>query len=310
MNRAAREKATWLAYAHPRYWGTWTVMGLLRLTVTLPYAGRVAVGRALGRALFRIMGRRRRIAGTNLALCFPEKAESERRRLLRAHFEALGVAFVEMGATWWLSDRRLEGLAEIRGMHHLDQALTQGRGAILLSAHFTAMEMGLRLFSRKKFTCIIYRPNNNPLIDRIIQNGRDRHPGKLISRDDVRALLGALKHNHPVWYPPDQDYGPRHSVFVEFFGQPASTITTTARYAAMSGAPVLPFFMYRKPGAQGYELEVGPPLEGFPGGEALADARRANAVLEEGIRRHPEQYLWVHRRFKTRPDGEESVYPK
>ncbi len=297
-------------FLHPRYWGTWAVMGLLRLTVALPYSGRVAVGRALGGVLYRIMTKRRHIARVNLGLCFPELAKGAREDLLKAHFAAVGVAFIEMGATWWVPDHRLENLAEIRGMEHLKAALAKGRGAILLSAHFTAMEMGLRLFSRETGCYVIYRPNNNPLIDRIIQRGRTQHRGRMISRDDVRSLLGGLKKNHPVWYPPDQDYGRRHSVFVDFFGQPAATITTTARYAKMSKAPVLPFYMYRKPGGAGYQFVLKPPLDNFPSGNEVDDARRVNKALEEGIREHPEQYLWVHRRFKTRPESGQNPYQR
>ncbi len=296
------------AFLHPRYWVIWLIAALLRLMVLLPYSGRVVVGNTLGAVFYRIMGRRKHIAEVNLELCFPELSPAERERLLKAHFAALGVAFVEMGTAWWASERRLEGLAEIQGLEHLQAAIKKGKGAILLSAHFVFLEIGLRLFSRVMPCYMIYRPNRNRLLDHIIQHGRTRHPGEMISRDDARSLLRALKQNHPVWYPPDMDHGRRNSVFADFFGQPAATVKATSRYAKMSGSPVIPFYFFRKQGSRGYQIVLLPPLEGFPSGDELEDARRVNAVLEAEIRKHPEQYLWVHRRFKTRPDAKEDVY--
>ncbi len=296
------------AFLHPRYWVIWIMAGMLRALVLLPYSGRVIVGSALGAVFYRLMGRRNHVARINLELCFPKLSQARRESLLKAHFAALGVAFVEMGAAWWVPDRRLEGLAEIQGLEHLQAALEKGRGAILLSAHFVFLEIGLRLFSRVMPCYMIYRPNRNPLLDRIIQRGRTRHPGEMISRDDARSLLRALKKNHPVWYPPDMDHGRRNSVFADFFGQPAATVKATARYAKMSGSPVIPFYFFRKRGFDGYKIMLRPPLENFPSGDELEDARRVNAVLESEIVKHPEQYLWAHRRFKTRPDANEDVY--
>lgn len=297
-------------FAHPRFWGIWLALGCLRLASLLPYAGRVTLGGAVGSGLFHLMRRRRHIARTNLALCFPEMSERQREKILRAHFKSLGIALIEMGAAWWASDWRLEGLAKVTGLEHLEKALAEGRGAILLSAHFVSLEMGLRLMSRLQYGCAVYRPQNNPLLDVLIQRGRLRVRGELIARDDVRGLIGALKSNRPVWYPPDQDYGRRYSVFAEFFGHPVATITTPARFARISGAPVVPFYYHRLPGFGGYELVIHAPIKNFPSGDPIADARTQNAILEKEIRRSPDQYLWVHRRFKTRPDGEPDVYAR
>jgi KDO2-lipid IV(A) lauroyltransferase len=295
-------------FLHPRYWGTWVVLGSLRLTNFLPYAGRVFVGRIFGDGMFLLMSWRKHIARINLRLCFPELSYAERERVVRDHFRSLGVAFIEMGAAWWVSDRRLEGLLEVEGLEHLSAALDRGRGAILLSAHFTCLEMALRLFSRVMNGYAIYRPQNNLLLDRIIKRARTRQSGQMFSRGDVRTMLGALKENKPVWYPPDQDYGRRHSVFVDFFGQPAATITTTSRFAKMSGAPVIPFYFHRLPALRGYKVVLHPPLEEFPSGDEVRDARTVNAVLESEVRKCVDQYLWVHRRFKTRPDEGEDLY--
>jgi len=213
-----------------------------------------------------------------------------------------------MGAAWWVSDKRLEGLLEVDGLEHLTAALEQGRGAILLSAHFTCLEMALRLFCGVMTGYAIYRPQNNLLLDRIIKRARTRQSGQLFSRGDVRSMLGALKENKAVWYPPDQDYGRRHSVFVDFFGQPAATITTTSWFARLSGAPVVPFYFHRLPAYRGYKVVLRPPLGDFPSGDDVRDARTVNAVLESEVLKCVDQYLWVHRRFKTRPNDAENIY--
>jgi KDO2-lipid IV(A) lauroyltransferase len=297
-----------LAWLGPRYWGTWAAVGLLRLGVSLPYAWHLALGRALGRALYATQGRRRRIAERNLALCFPDGAPEARARLLHSSFESLGIAFFEVALAWWGSDRRVAALGQVHGLEHLDQGLERGRGAILLSGHFTTLELGARLLRLHRGFRPMYRPSRNPVWDRIMLRSRERHVERAIDRRDVRGTLRALRANEPVWYAPDQDYGREHSVFVPFFGVPAATITATARLAALSGAPVLPFFQERLPGGRGYRVTLDPPLEGFPSGDEAADAARINRIIEERVRAHPEQYLWTHRRFKTRPPGAPGWY--
>jgi len=299
----------WRAYLGPRYWRTWLTAAALRLAALPPYPVQLALGRGLGALMYLVLRRRRRIARVNLALCFPELNEGERRRLLWRHFQALGIAFFELPTAWWGSERKLRALvAEVRGLHHLETALAAGRGAILLGAHFVNLEIGLRMLLFYQRCNMMYRRNKNPLLDRIILGGRTRHPVHVFPRENMRDLVASLRQNVPVWYAPDQNYGRRHSVFVPFFGQPAATITVTSRLARMSGAPVVPFFQRRLPGLRGYELVVLPALENFPSGDEEADARHINRVIEEQVRRSPEQYLWVHRRFKTRPDPAEDVY--
>ncbi len=283
-------------------------MGLVRLCALADYPARVWIGRQIGRVLLRLMGRRRRIAEINLRLCFPEMADSERRYWLRRHFESIGIALVEMGATWWAPDHKLAPLVRIQGEEHLSAALAQGKGAIGVSAHLLSTEMGLRLMAPIHPGHVVYRPHNDPVLDYVIQQGRTWHGGVLVNRSNFRSILRALQDNQPVWFPTDQDHGPRHSVFVPFFGQPAATITTPSRLARLSGSPVVPFYPHRLPGAQGYELVILPPLEDFPSGDDAADAARLNRLLEQQVRRDIDQYLWVHRRFKTRPPGAEDVY--
>lgn len=298
-------RASWLG---PRYWGTWAAIGLLRVAVFMPYSWQLGLGRVVGRLLFHLLARRRRIADRNLALCFPGWPPEARERLLRANFASLGMAFFEVALAWWVSDRRAAALGRVEGLEHLEQALTRGRGAILLSAHFTTLELGARLLRLQRTFRPMYRPSRNPLWDWVILSSRERHVERAIDRRDIRGTLRALRENEPVWYAPDQDYGREQSVFVPFFGVPAATITATARLAKISGAAVIPFFQHRLQAGQGYLVTLGPPLEDFPSGDLSADAARVNRIIEEQVRAHPEQYLWTHRRFKTRPPGEPRWY--
>ena len=291
-----------------RHGFTWLAAGLLWGVTRLPYPWQLAIGRGLGRLIQRLARRRRYIALTNLRLCFSALTDDEHQRLLNAHFSSLGIALVETALGWWGSDRRLGKLATLTGLEHLQAALRQGRGAILLSAHFTTLEIGGRLLALRAPFHVLYRSHKNPVIETLQLRARRRRFEKAIPRDDLRGLLASLKRNRPVWYAPDQDFGSDNSVFVPFFGIPAATLTATSRLARVSGAPVVPFFPRRLSGARGYELTLLPALEGFPGDDVEQDTRRITSLIEERIRQQPEQYLWVHRRFKTRPPGEPPVY--
>jgi len=291
-----------------RYWPTWLALGLLRCLVWLPYRAQLAAGRLLGGLFRRLARRRSRIAAVNIALCFPELTPAAQRRLLRAHFAALGIGLVEMAMSWWESAERLQQLVRLDGLDHLQRALAQGRGVILLSAHFTTLEIGGRLLALSAPFHVLYREHRNPVIERVMRNARIRNFDRAIPRHDLRAMRRSLRSNSPVWYAPDQDHGSRHSLFVPFFGIPAATITATSRLARMSGAAVVPFIPTRLADGSGYRLTLYPALNEFPGNSLEADTARINALLEERIREQPAQYLWVHRRFKTRPPGASGVY--
>jgi KDO2-lipid IV(A) lauroyltransferase len=292
----------------PRYWPVQAGLALGRVAANLPFPVQIVLGRMLGRLAYWAMPGRRRVARTNIHLCFPELSADARRRLLREHFQSLGIGVIETAMSWWAPAERLRGLARIEGLAHLHAALDHGRGVILLSAHFTTLEIGGRLLSLHAPFHVLYRPHKNAAFEAVMQTARARHFEKAISRDDMRAMLKSLKANMPVWYAPDQNYGREHSIFVSFFGIPASTITATARLARISGAKVVPFFQERLPGAAGYRLRLHPALEDFPTGDEAADTQRINDLIEAEIRKIPAQYLWAHRRFKTRPLGEPPVY--
>jgi len=292
----------------PRYWPTWFGVGALWCTTRLPFAWQLAIGRLLGWCIYLFGTRRRRITRTNLELCFPELPAGALRELVRHHLVALGIAIIEIALSWWGTERKLRGLVTISGLDNLEQALQQGRGVILLSAHFTTLEIGGRLLALHRPFHVLYRRHKNPVIGFLMRRSRTRLYEQAIERGDLRAMVRSLRENHAVWYAPDQDFGSDNSIFVPFFGVPAATLTATSRLAGATGACVVPFFPARLPGSRGYHLRLLPALAGFPGASAEADTRRIVTLIEERVREHPEQYGWAHRRFKTRPPGMAPVY--
>ncbi len=282
----------------PRYWPTWIGLGLLRISALLPYRVLTILGALLGAVVRRLPLRYVRIASRNLELCFPELDEPAREQLLRRHFRSLGLAPFETALSWWASDRRIIGLIQVEGMEHIQAALAQGHGAILFSAHFTALEIGARALTARAPVNIMYRPSKNRALAYVLGKVRARRSRRAIPRDDVRTLVGALRANESVWYAPDQAYRHKGAVMAPFFGIAAGTNSATSRLARTTGAVVLPYFPERLPGARGYRAVIYPALDNFPSGDALADATRLNALVEAQVRRVPEQYLWIHRRFK------------
>ena len=295
MNRTATPLYRFLA---PRYWPLWMGLGFLRATLLMPFPARLVIGRWLGRLAMRLTPSRRRIAARNLELCFPETSESDRQALLRSNFESLGMALVETAMCWWSSDDEIRRLVKVEGLEHLQSAMAEGRGVIMLTGHFTTLDLGGRFVTQLAPVAVVYRPHGNPLFDEIVRRGRERSARETIPKQDVRTIIKALRRNRAVWFAPDQSHRRRHSAVVPFFGVPAPTNTATSTFARLSGAPVVPFFPVRLPDAGGYLLVIRPALEDFPGPDPAEDAARVNRLLEEQIRQHPTQYLWVHRRFK------------
>lgn len=252
--------------------------------------------------------RRRHIAAVNLNLCFPELDEHQRALLLKKHFASLGMGLVETAMSWWTSDARMRKLARIEGLEHLQKALQQGRGVILLSAHFTNLEIGTHLLAIHTRFHAMYRAHKNPLFDTIMRRAREARCEKAIPSDDVRGMLNSLKQNIPVWYASDQNYGLKHSLFVPFFGIPAATNPSPVRLARLSGAPLVPFMIQRREERHDYLITLLPALQGIPSDNTHHDMLRISQLIETQVRKAPEQYLWVHRRFKDRPTGEPSLY--
>ena len=294
----------------PRYWPVWLGLGAMKLMAALPFRWQLTLGGWIGRKLGRFATRRCRIAETNLALCFPELTTDQRATLLEAHLAAMGIALFEMANAWWATDEKLRNLTRFEGTEHLEQAIARGKGVILLTGHFTTLELGGRFMTLQQPFHTMHRPHKNRLYEiaqRRQREWRSRLPP--IPHEDLRGLLRAFKQGHVVWYAPDQNHGLRNSIFVPFFGVPTCTLTATSRLATLSGAAVVPYFARRLPGTAGYEVVILPALDHFPSGDIAVDTRRINELLEHYIRQAPEQYLWVHRRFKTRPPGQPNLYP-
>lgn len=301
-----------IAYLHPRYWLTWLNMGVWRLLVLLPYPVLLWMGRLLGRLMLKVGDDRRQIAERNLEVCFPSMSSIERETLLRANFDSYGIAFFEVGMAWWWSDKRFSRLITIEGREHIQQLQQQKKGALLMAIHYTTLEVGASALSMQYSIDGMYRPHKNLVFDYLQAKGRRQRTegGRVYPRKDVRGMFKALRQGRIIWYAPDQDYGPKHSVFAHFFGVPAASVTATARFARMGNAAVLPFSQVRLPGSQGYRVTIHPPLENFPTGDDVADAETINRQVEAFVELQPDQYMWVHRRFKTRPEGAEPFYPK
>ncbi|AZL72837.1 lipid A biosynthesis lauroyl acyltransferase [Pseudomonas sichuanensis] len=299
-------------FLHPRFWALWLGLGLLWLVAQLPYRALLGLGRVLGALMYRAAGERRRIAARNLELCFPELSSDERQRLLKENFASTGIAFFEMAMSWWWPQARLARLAHIEGIEHLQAAQREGEGAILMAVHFTTLEIGAALLGQVHTIDGMYREHGNPVFDFIQRRGRERHnlDSLAVERDDVRGMLKLLRKGRAIWYAPDQDYGMKQSIFVPLFGIPAATVTATSKFARLGKARVIPFTQKRLEDGSGYRLVVHPPLEGFPGETEEADCLRINQWVEGVLRECPEQYLWAHRRFKSRPEGEPRLYDK
>jgi KDO2-lipid IV(A) lauroyltransferase len=282
----------------PQYWPTWLGLALLRLFEPLPFPLLVGIGRGFGTFLRWLPLNFVRIARVNLSLCLPSQTIEAREAILKRHFQSIGIALMETAMAWWSSDERIRRLTQIDGMEHLDRARELGHGALLLSAHFTTLEIGARAICARVPGNIMYRPASNPVMGFFLARNRARKAKRAIRRDDIRVLIGALKDNEFVWYAPDQSYRKKGAQMVRFFGIPCATNTATSRLAKMTGTVVLPYFPERLPNGAGYRITIYPPLQNFPSDDSIVDAERYHAAIEAHIRKVPEQYLWIHRRFK------------
>jgi Kdo2-lipid IVA lauroyltransferase/acyltransferase len=294
------------AIHHPVYWPLWAGLGLFRLLILLPWRVQLALGRIFGRIGFLFLPGRRRVVKVNLRLCFPELSGAEIDRLASAHYQAIGIGLFETCVAWWGPVASLPK-HRIVGAEHLENAIGNGRGVILFTAHFTTLELCGRMFAAHFPMGGLYRTPDNPVVAREMHRGRIDKMTAAVPMDDLRGLIRALKQGHTMWYAPDQAKRSKLSTLLPFFGEPALTNTATSRLAGMTKAAVVPFFPRRLPDGT-YLLEILPALENFPTADADTDAIRTNQLMEKYIREAPEQYFWVHRRFKRRGKEFQDVY--
>lgn len=290
----------------PRHWPAWLGIGIGWLAARLPWPLQRGLGRILGRLFQRLSRSRRRAAARNLELCFPELDEAARRALLDESFAAVGVGIFEFARAWWGSVAPMRREVRIDGLEHLQAARAGGRGVLLVSGHFTTLEICGRLLCDHAPLAGMYREHDSPAMEWAVLRGRLRYAAAMFTKDELRASVRHLKQGGLLWYAPDQDMLGKDTVFVPFFGIPAATITATHQLARLTGCAVVPFFHRREGGR--YVLRIAPALTDFPSNDAAADTARVNAAIEAMVREAPAQYLWVHRRFKRRPPGEDPVY--
>jgi len=290
-------------FLSPSYWGEWLLIGGLRFFCVLPWKWQLALGRPWGFILKRTMKRRRHIAEKNIALCFPEHGPKRRRALLENHFRSLGISIFEAGMAWWADDKRLAGMIRRDGLENLQKARSRGKGVILFSAHFTTVELAPRLIS---FDCPLsgpYRRLSLPLLDEIMYRGRSRFAARQVDKMNIRQVIKSLRHGENVYFLPDQSHTGANSIDSAFFGVPAATNTTLPRLLAATGASCLPCLVLREQDDAGdcrYRVQYFEPLAEFPE-QPQAAADLLNNIIEAWVRKAPEQYFWIHRRFKNHP---------
>jgi len=299
-----------ISFLLPKYWLTWFGVIILYTISWLPYKLQLMLGRILGRLLYKIGSSRKTVAMKNLELCFPEMSLEERTRILKKNFENTGIALFETGMGWWWPDWRIRRKTKVVGLEHLEKAHQEGKGVLLLTMHYLSVEMNCRGIGMGHPMVVFYRPHNNQLMEFFQFRGRGRSNKYMLGKRDVRGLLSALRQKEVCVYLPDQDYGRNRSLFVPFFAVPdAATTTGTLIFARQKNIQNHIFLPTRNDDGSGYTLEIKPMMENFPTNDDEADLIRINQELEKAIMFKPEQYMWLHRRFKTRPNKDDpSLY--
>ena len=294
-------------FFHPKYFPTWILVFLMRLSVFLPFSTQVFFGKIIGKLLYPIMSELRKVAYTNISNCFPEKRQSQVTTMVKRNFEAVGISFFETANAYYASDSKIKKTLTIENEYFFTNALNKEGGIILLCSHFMPLMLGSRALLIKHKIANVYRPQNNKMFDQIMVNGYQKNGAVMIKNTDTRSIVKALSNSLPIWYAPDQDLGINNSIFAPLFGIQTATASATARLAKNNNTQVIPYSFVRTD--QGYKMTFQEPLDNYPSGDAFNDAKITNQILEKQILKNPEQYLWIHRRFKTRPEDESSLYP-
>lgn len=293
---------------HPKYWLTWLLIGIWYALLLLPYPLIRLLGKGLGLLAPKVLGKRQETARQNLKLCFPDMSKAEREQILHDNFIAIGMAIFETGMAWFWSNRRLKKHFNVVGGEYIKQAQQSGQGILLIGVHFLTLELGGRMLGMSHPGVGVYRPNNNPVFDYVQLKGRLKSNKYMLSRHNTKGMIRALKNGEIVWYAPDHDYGPKNSVFAPFFAVDKAATTVGTKILVKLGKPVIiPFTPKREKNGQ-YTVLVTPPLTDYPLHDEIAAAAFMNKAVEHEILKAPELYMWLHRRFKTRPEGESPLY--
>ena len=301
---AARKSLS--SFWSPRYWPVWLGMGVLRLICLLPHRFSLAIGRVLGRLAHAAGGSRRAVVRRNIELCFPDLSPAARDALAYDHFKALGMTLIEMGLGRWATDRHLASITKLTGIEHVHEALQSGKGVILLSAHFTTLEiMGRVLALNMPPFDAVFRRNRSEFMTELQRTGRERSAESTIEKRDIKKMVRSLRAGRAVWYAPDQSY--KGSEVIPFFGIPSMHTTATSTLARLGKAAVVPFFP-RRLSDSSYELTLYPAFDNFPSDDPVADTKRYVELLEQHVRTCPEQYFWIHRKFKDLPSDYPDYY--
>lgn len=291
-----------------KYWPTVVGLYLFWFVVKLPWRWQIAMGKGFGTLLYKLVKRRTHITRTNLKLCFPQLSTQELEELTKKTMQSNAIGLVEMAFSWWAPYHRIEPLIEFKGLEHLHAIQARGKGILLLGGHFTHLDFSGRVFTMHYPAGITYRAHTNPVINEMLTLSRTRNFETMAERKEMRHAMRALKRGEVIWYAGDQDYGREHSVFAPFFGHLASTITAGERLAKGGHAEALFFRSARKEDGSGYLIEVIPLTQTYPAETSEASAAIQNHLIEEAIKAYPDQYMWVHRRFKTRPNKDDASF--
>ena len=295
-----------IEFIHPKFYPTWILILLMRIAVFIPFQFQVILGKVIGKLIYPFMKKLRETAYSNISNCFPEKKQPQVTLLVKQHFDAIGISLFETANAYYGSDRKIKKLLSINNKHFFSDALKDEGGIILLCSHFMPLMLGSRALLLENTIANIYRPQNNKLFDKVMVKGYTKNGAVMIKSKDTRSILKAIKNSLPIWYAPDQDLGINNSVFAPLFGIETATASATARLAKNNNTRVIPYSFIRT--KHGYEMSFDKPIKNYPSNDPIKDATTTNRILENQIIKAPEQYLWIHRRFKTRPNGQENFY--
>lgn len=301
-----------LSMLAPKYWLNWLTMILVRMIILLPYPVFMRLGKYLGLSARYLVKRRVKITTQNFKLAMPELSDEQIKDMVREHFANVGIALFETAMAWYWPDKRLKKLVHIDPVElkKAQELANKQCGIIVLTCHFLTLELMARIYGTYiKKGVGVYRPNDNIVLEYLQVKGRTRSNLYLVDRREIKPIIKALLQGLPIWYAPDQDYGRKVSIFVPFFAIPdAATVVGTAGFAKVKNTVVQPSYSIRLPNYQGYKLVIKDTVDNFPCGDEYADATRINKIIENMIREAPTQYMWLHRRFKTRPHKEDPSY--